>query len=279
LARRRRRRASGARRGAKRARDAGAATHPPPVLGDAWRRVSPLIWGLCLALVIRSFVIETFYVPSESMLPTLLVGDHVIVNKFVYGARIPFTDIQLPAVRDPKRGEVIIFQLGVAPSGEICPLDRCPELRSEGFVKRIVGLPGEAVAVRSGTVSIDGEPVDVRYGGDTYRDETGQTFRMGREMLGQRTHALLDHERMVGLELAETVVPEDHYFVMGDNRDKSNDSRGWGMVPRADIKGPVGIIYWSWDNRGSWWSMLNPLTWARLLAFETRWSRFGTRVQ
>ncbi|MDH3213124.1 MAG: signal peptidase I [Myxococcales bacterium] len=256
---------------------------PPPTAARsagqrAWRQFSPLLWGLALALVIRAFVIETFYVPSESMLPTLLVGDHVIVNKFAYGARIPFTDLHLPALREPERGDVVIFALGMAPDGGICPLDRCPELRPEGFVKRIVGLPGDSVAVSGGTVVVNGEPVAVTYGGDVHDDDAGQSFRVGRETLGGRSHPVLDHPRFVGLALPETEVPEDHYFVMGDNRDKSNDSRGWGPVARNDLKGPVTFIYWSWNNRGSWLSMLNPLTWVRLLAGETRWSRFGTRV-
>jgi len=245
----------------------------------AWRRASPAVWGLGLAFVIRALVIETFYVPSESMLPTLLIGDHVIVNKFAYGARIPFTAARLPAVREPARGDVVIFALGTAPGGQICPLDRCPELRSEGFVKRIVGLPGDTVVVRRGKVRVNGEPLSATYGKEMFRDESGHAFQLGRETLDGRSHAVLDDPRLFGLEAPETEVPADHYFVMGDNRDKSNDSRGWGTVPRADIKGPVTFIYWSWNNQGSWLSMLNPLTWLKLLAGETRWSRFGTRVE
>jgi signal peptidase I len=224
---------------------------------------------VALALVIRSLVIETFYVPSGSMLPTLLIGDLVIVNKFAYGARIPFTELRLPGLREPQRGDVVIFELGTRGRGEVCPLDRCPDYHAEGFVKRIVGLPGDTVEVQDDRVLLNGEPVAVRYDGETFTDERDQVLRLGVE----------DHPQRPGLPQRLLTVPEGHYFVLGDNRDNSNDSRGWGTVPRIDIKGPVMVIYWSWNNRGSWSSMLNPLTWWRLLRGETRWERFGDLVK
>ncbi len=223
-------------------------------------------------------VIETFYVPSGSMLPTLLIGDHVIVNKFTYGARVPLVGWRLPAVRDPVRGEVAIFELGTAPGGRICPSDLCPELRREGFVKRIMGVPGDTLAVREGVVYLDGEPLALAETGDFFRDDAGNRLPMRREDVNGHSHIVLEHPKLPGISLRETTVPEGHYFFMGDNRDNSNDSRAWGSVPRDDLKGPVTIIYWSWNNRGSWLSMLNPLTWFRLLAGETRWSRMGDSV-
>lgn len=244
-----------------------------------WEQAAPLVWGVALALVIRALVIETFYVPSGSMLPTLLIGDHVIVNKFAYGARIPFTKVRLPALREPRRGDVVIFELGTRGLGQVCPLDRCPDYHSEGFVKRIVGLPGDSVELRDGELLLNGEPVAVRYEGETFSDERGQVLRVGVETLDGVEHALLDHPQRAGLPQPLLTVPEGHYFVLGDNRDNSNDSRGWGTVPQIDIKGPVMVIYWSWNNRGSWSSMLNPLTWWRLLTGETRWGRFGDPVR
>jgi signal peptidase I len=224
-------------------------------------------------------VIETYYVPSESMLPTLLVGDHMLVNKFAFGARIPFTDIQLPALREPSRGDVVTFVLGRRGPTQICPLDRCPDYQEEGFVKRIVGLPGDSIEVRGDRVILNGEPLSVEYGGETFTDEDGDELRLGVELLGGKPHAVLDAPHRNGLEQVRITVPEGRYFMMGDNRDNSNDSRAWGTVRRLDIKGPVMMIYWSWNNRGSWRSMLNPLTWWRLLTGETRWSRIGMSVE
>ncbi len=243
-----------------------------------WNQVAPLIGGVALALLIRAMIVETFYVPSESMLPSLLIGDHVFVSKFSYGSRIPFTDIRLPALRDPERGEVVVFDLGKRDS-EICPLDRCPDYPLESFVKRVVGLPGDTVEVRRGTVLLNDQPLGVEWGTESFEDNHGRRLRMGREALPGAHHALLDHPAYPGLPQGRVRVPEDHYFMLGDNRDFSNDSRGWGMVPRGDIRGPAVRIYWSWNNQESWAAMANPLTWIRLLAGETRWGRFGDKVE
>ena len=266
-------------RAPRRSAEVPPAPRPASGLRRVWEQVAPLVWGVALALLIRSLVIETFYVPSGSMLPTLLIGDHVIVNKFAYGARIPYTHVSLPGLREPRRGEVVIFELGTRGRGEVCPLDRCPDYRAEGFVKRIVGLPGDTVEVQNDKVLLNGEPVAVRYDGETFTAERGEVLRLGVEEIGGVEHAVLDHPGRNGLSQQPLTVPEGHYFVLGDNRDNSNDSRGWGTVPRIDIKGPVMVIYWSWNNRGSWASMLNPLTWWRLLRGETRWERFGDVVR
>jgi len=228
---------------------------------------------------VRSLVIETYYVPSESMLPTLLIGDHMLVNKFAFGARIPFTDIQLPALREPGRGDVVTFVLGRRGPAQICPVDRCPDYPKEGFVKRIMGLPGDTIEVRDGRVMLNGEPLSVDYGGETFADEAGDELQLGIELLDGAPHPVLDAPHHNGLEQVCITVPEGRYFMMGDNRDNSNDSRSWGTVRRIDLKGPVTMIYWSWNNQGSWASMLNPLTWWRLLTGETRWSRIGMSVE
>jgi signal peptidase I len=242
-------------------------------------QLSTLLWALVIALLVRSLVIETYYVPSESMLPTLLIGDHMLVNKFSFGARIPFTDIQLPALREPRRGDVVTFVLGRRGPMHICPVDRCPDYPSEGFVKRIVGLPGDTIEVRDGRVMLNGEPLRVDYGGETFADKTDDELQLGIEFLDGAPHPVLDAPHRNGLEQVRITVPEGRYFMMGDNRDNSNDSRSWGTVRRIDLKGPVTMIYWSWNNQGSWWSMLNPLTWWRLLSGETRWSRIGMSVE
>lgn len=271
--------ASARRRERETERAPGSARPGAGPLRRAWEQVSFLVWAVLLALLIRAVVIESYYVPSESMLPTLLVGDHVFVNKFAYGARVPFTDWQLPALREPERGDVVVFQLGQRASGQICPLDRCPDYPAVGFVKRIVGLPGDAVEVQDGEVYLNGERVALRATGEVFRDDRGDALRVELERLGDGEHAVLDHPASPGLPQVRTRVPEGHYFVMGDNRDNSNDSRGWGTVPRRDLKGPVMRIYWSWNNRESWLAMLNPLTWLRLIANETRWHRIGDAVR
>jgi signal peptidase I len=242
-------------------------------------QISTVLWALVIALLVRSLVIETYYVPSESMLPTLLVGDHMLVNKFAFGARIPFTEIRLPALREPKRGDVVTFVLGRQGPGRICPVDRCPDHPRGVFVKRIVGLPADTIEVLGDRVVLNGQPLRSEYGPETFVDDAGEKLRMGTEFLGDSPHAVLDHPRRKGSSQVRITVPEGRYFVMGDNRDNSNDSRGWGTIRRADIKGPVMMIYWSWNNRASWWSMLNPVTWWRLLLGETRWDRFGMRVE
>jgi signal peptidase I len=158
-------------------------------------------------------------------------------------------------------------------------VDRCPDYPREGFVKRIVGLPGDTVEVRDGRLVLNGEPLHVDLGGETFVDAADDELRLGLELLDGAPHPVLDSPRRNGLDQIRVTVPEGRYFMMGDNRDNSNDSRGWGTVRRIDIKGPVTMIYWSWNNRGSWWSMLNPITWWKLLTGETRWSRIGMSVE
>lgn len=240
-----------------------------------WDQVGPLLLAVAIALAIRAVVIESYYVPSESMLPTLLIGDHVFVNKFVYGARIPFTDVHLPKLRDPERGEIVVFYLGRSPDGRICPLDECPELHSEGFVKRIAALPGDHVEARAGVFYLNGERVPSPPTGASFTDQAGREFPVLREALGDCHHDILDHPRAMGLSHPPFTVPADHYYFLGDNRDNSNDSRGWGTVPRTDLKGPVIVNYWSWNNQRSWAAMLNPLTWIDLVWNSMRWDRIG----
>jgi signal peptidase I len=208
------------------------------------------------------------------MLPTLLIGDHVFVNKFVYGAHIPLLDVQLPALREPRRGEIVVFDLGRS-GGRIQPLDRCPGCPSESFIKRLVALPGDRVEVRGGEVLVNGQHVARERTGESFLDDKGTVHALLRERLDGCDHAVLDRPDFDPPSMAERTVPAGSYFFLGDNRDASNDSRFWGVVPRRDIRGPAFLIYWSWNNRESWLAMLNPLTWLRLLASETRWSRTG----
>ena len=241
----------------------------------AWDQIWPLAVAVLVALSIRAVVIESYYVPSESMLPTLLIGDHVFVNKFAYGARIPFTQTFLPSVRDPERGEIVVFALGRSADGAICPIDECPEARVEGFVKRVVALPGDRVEYRRGALIVNGEPVSSVETGALFSDEAAREYSVKREDLEGCIHEVLDLPGHPGLNHPPMVVPEGRYYLLGDNRDNSNDSRRWGTVRREELKGPVIFNYWSWNNQESWAAMLNPLTWIRLLWNEMRWGRIG----
>ena len=125
----------------------------------------------------------------------------------------------------------------------------------------------------------NGEPIPLTWRDKTFEDARGRVLRRGRENLVGVEHDVLDHPNYPGLPQEPLVVPLGHYFMMGDNRDFSNDSRGWGVVPLTDMRGPAQYIYWSWNNTYSWAQMANPITWFKLLAGETRWSRFGRKVE
>ena len=173
------------------------------------------IIAILLALFIRTFVVQAFKIPSGSMKPTLLVGDHILVNKFLYGIKIPFTDKTLIPISEPKRGDVIVF---------IYPVD--PE---KDFIKRVIGLPGDKVEISGEKVFINGKQYD---------DEHGFYSKIGvsTAQIGKGSH------------FGPVIVPKDHLFVMGDNRNHSYDSRFWGFVPLSSVKGKAFIIYWSWPH-------------------------------
>ncbi len=170
--------------------------------------------AILLALIIRTFVVQAFKIPSGSMEPTLLVGDHILVNKFIYGVKIPFIQKTLIPISNPERGDVLVF---------IYPVDP-----SKDFIKRVIGLPGERIEIRGRTVYVNGAPYDDPHG--YYSPSGGPADQEGKERFGPVT------------------VPQGHLFVMGDNRNHSYDSRFWGFVPVESVKGKAFIIYWSWPN-------------------------------
>lgn len=249
---------------------------------SSWMRrqldqVNTLVIALLLALAIRAFVIEPFRIPSGSMFPTLLIGDHLFVNKFIYGVKLPLTSYRLPALRKPVRGDVIVFT--VARDGSaIYPVHERPDLPREEFVKRIVGVPGDTIEVRFDTLYVNGRPVDTLDTGEFFTDDMGRKLRMKEERVNGHQYTILDNPQGRGLQQEPIVVAPGSYFVMGDNRDHSNDSRAWGMVELPEIKGPAFVLYWSWDFNGGWIRLANPLTWWDLLTTRTRWSRIGERV-
>ena len=167
--------------------------------------------ALVLAFVIRTFVVQAFKIPSGSMLDTLLIGDHLLVNKFLYGTHIPFTDKAVLPLEDPKRGDVIVFEF--------------PEDTTKDFIKRIIGVPGDVVEMKDKVLTRNGETLV-----EPYIKHTDSGLQQRRDNFGPIT------------------VPAGKYFVMGDNRDESYDSRFWGFVDKEKIRGKAWVIYWSWDG-------------------------------
>lgn len=167
--------------------------------------------AILLALVIRTLFLQAFKIPSGSMESTLLIGDHLLVNKFIYGTPVPFSDRRILKIRDPRRGEILVF--------------RYPENPRKDFIKRCQGLPGDIVEIREKVLYVNGQPKQEPY--TTFRD-----LRVLPPELSPRDH------------YGPVTVPADSFFMMGDNRDYSADSRFWGFLPRKLIKGKAWVIYW-----------------------------------
>ncbi len=187
-----------------------------------------LIMAIILALFIRAFVVQAYKIPSGSMLNTLYVGDFLLVNRFSYGTKIPFTNKEIFRLGDPQRGDIIVFKYPLDPSVD--------------YIKRVVGVPGDVIEMRNKQLYRNGEKVDEPY--------IRHTDPRGRLPIRD--------------DLPPRVVPQDHYFVMGDNRDDSEDSRFWGFVPRQNIQGKAWLVWLSWDYP-KWTSVP-----------DVRWSRIGT---
>jgi len=168
-----------------------------------------IIIALILALLIRTFVIQAFKIPSGSMIPTFEIGDRIFVSKFIYGAKIPFTDIRLPALRQPRRGDIIVFI--------------SPETPKKDFVKRLIALEGETVEIRSGNILINGKGID---GPDSVKSN----YYYNRGDFGKEGTAV--------------TVPGGSYFALGDNSANSRDSRYWGFVPKKNLIGKAVLLYW-----------------------------------
>ena len=184
-----------------------------------------IVIAILIAVFIRTFVVQAFKIPSGSMKPTLQIGDHILVNKFIYGVKVPFLRNTVIPVSDPKRGDIVVF---------IYPQDR-----SKDFIKRVIGLSGDKIEIKNKTIYVNGRPYQDKHG--VYVD---QYVIPG---------ALQPRDNF-----APVTVPPHSIFVMGDNRDQSYDSRFWGPVDLKDVMGKAFIIYWSWDSEafGVRWSRL-----------------------
>jgi signal peptidase I len=196
--------------------------------------------AVLVALFLRAFVVEAFKIPSGSMIPTLEVGDHIFVNKFIYGLRVPMSNIKFGQLRDPKRGEVIVF---------VYPVDE-----EKDFIKRIVAIGGDTIALEQNVIFLNGKPIkrkrlagtcsylDAEEG--TSRREPKSCVAYEEELDAVKYHVIQDVASF-SIDRKPVKIPKGHLFVMGDNRDNSHDSRFWGTVPFDHVKGKAIVIWWS----------------------------------
>ncbi len=195
---------------------------------------------LLVVMILRSFIVEPFRIPSGSMMPTLLIGDFILVNKFAYGLRLPVLNTKVVEVGNPERGDIVVF--------------RFPQDPSIDYIKRIVGLPGDRIAYYNKQLYVNGRTVKQARLGNYVGVGKGVTMT-GAALLNEDltgiSHDILIREGQPGVQ-GEFTVPEGQYFVMGDNRDNSNDSRYWGTVPEGNLVGKAFLIWmnWDWDNGG-----------------------------
>jgi signal peptidase I len=228
-----------------------------------WDNVKSLLGALAIFLVIRAFLVEAYRIPSESMVPTLLVGDWLFVNKLVYGPHIPFTNTSLPGYREPTRGDVAVF---TSPTQYDNGADSTPTL-----VKRIVGQPGDTLYMRSDVFYVNGQreqrPGIITGEGAGGSDVPSELFAWMTKYSVTGTRFGPPTERPTLGTWGPLVVPPGYFFMMGDNRHASKDTRFWGMVPRANFRGRPLFVYYSYNAIDS----------DRALPFLTdiRWSRLG----
>lgn len=213
-----------------------------------------IVVGFVLFMLLRTFVIQTFRITSGSMENTLLVGDFLVLSKSAYGATLPGTGVQLPGYTEPRRGDVVVFR------GHHEPID---------LVKRLVGLPGDTLEMRAGILTVNGDTLPETYAQHT--DPTGNGFH---PWMTWQTDFLVDsvnpeNYKPTRDDWGPLVVPADNYFVLGDNRDESLDSRYWGFVDPVELKGKAVLLYFSFDR-----DRLGPVPFFT----QVRWNRIGDRV-
>ena len=233
----------------------------PSALRRFWENFKALLSALIFFIFLRTFIVEAYRIPSGSMIPTLLVGDWLFVNKLVYGPHIPFTNTSLPGLKNPERNDVVVF---MSPDQKDQPWDPNPTL-----VKRLVGMPGDTLFMRKGQLYVNGAPQRKNFG-----PASDQAF--------DSVDPLMDWQKAVGLRASRFgaapdqpshdnwgpfVVPATHYFMMGDSRYNSKDSRYWSFVPRENIRGKPMFVYYAYNADDS----------DKPLPFITdiRWSRIG----
>ena len=236
--------------------ETGAAAQPSrPVTGVIWEWTKSLAMGFVLFLILRTFLIQTFTITSGSMENTLLVGDFLVLSKSAYGATVPGTGVRLPGYTSPRRGDIVVFR------GHHEPID---------LVKRLVGLPGDTLSMRAGTLLINGAPWD-----EGYVRHTDPAGNGPHPWMTWQTEFLVDTVDLSSYQPTRDdwgpiVVPPEGFFVMGDNRDESLDSRYWGFVDPASLKGKAVILYFSYDREA-----FGPVP----VFNNIRWRRIGDRLR
>ena len=207
-----------------------------PIVVDYSKAFFPV---LAVVLILRSFVAEPFRIPSNSMMPTLLTGDFILVNKFTYGLRLPINNQKVVPVGEPQRGDVVVF--------------RPPHHPDQDWIKRVVGLPGDQIGYHDNQVSVNGKvlayaPIGVYQGKGNGTEMTGAE-ELQEDLLG-RQHHVLERTNLPFIDQGEGdwIVPPGHYFVMGDNRDNSEDSRYWGFLPEQNLRGKAFLIWMNFDG-------------------------------
>jgi signal peptidase I len=237
-----------------------------PRLRNLWENFKSIVGALAIFLVLRAFLIEAYRIPSGSMIPALLVGDWLFVNKAIYGAHVPFSRVNLPAYREPKRGDVVVFVSPYQADEASRGADPTPTL-----VKRLVGTPGDTLYMRDGLLHVNGIAQRQGFGADT-TPEPG---------LANSVDPLFDWQKKAGLKASRfgsapaqpthdnwgpLVVPSRRLFMMGDSRYNSKDSRYWGFVPRENVRGKPLFVYYSYnaDDSDRPLPMLTDIRWSRI---------------
>jgi len=198
---------------------------------NAWREnIEAILIAIVIAMFIRTFIVQAFKIPSGSMLETLQIGDQILVNKFIYGVKIPFTDGKnLIPVKDPERGDIVVFKY--------------PEDPSKDFIKRVVAVGGDTLEIKNKKIFVNNKPV------------TSQPYAVHKD------DRIIPGNFSTRDNLKKISIPDKKLFVMGDNRDNSHDSRFWGFVDLSEVKGEAFMIYWSWNREqfGVRWKRLGNL--------------------
>jgi signal peptidase I len=252
--------------------NAGRAQKARPVsqrsrLRGIWENFKSIVGALAIFLVLRAFLVEAYRIPSGSMIPTLLVGDWLFVNKAIYGAHVPFSRASLPAYREPKRGDVVVF---VSPyQGDEAAQGRDP---TPTLVKRLVGTPGDTLYMRNALLYVNGIAQRQGFGANAPAPDPG---------MANEVNPLFDWQKKVGLKSSRfgaapaqpthdnwgpLVVPPQRLFMMGDSRYNSKDSRYWGFVPRENVRGKPLFVYYSYnaDDSDRPLPMLTDIRWSRI---------------